>query len=457
LVTAGILYVALERSLDIRDHALLASKVQVFRALLKQEARHRDVLASEVEHESTGGGMRYYVRILDREGRLVIETPSMARLLPPSVFRSPPHVSTDSLDEIANYVHKREPYLLLTVEAPVGVEGNGDVRIVQAALDASPDLRLLTDYRRTLTIVLVLGLGFAVVAAGWLTRRSTQPLIEIARRTSEVTANRLGERIVVSGWPAELVQVAVALNAMLDRLEDSFTRLSHFSGDLAHALRTPLGNLRGETEVALAQNRTQEEYKRVLASSIEEYERLSRMVDSLLFIARSDDPRALVERKPFDARKEIEDVQEFHQAIAAEQGVEVCSEGQASICGDRMLFRRAVTNLVGNALQHTPAGGSVRIALRAAGDGSVQVSVSDTGLGIEPEHLPKIFDRFFRTERARASVPGGSGLGLAIVRSIMRLHGGSVVARSELGQGTTVALLFPASAGPAADANMTKL
>lgn len=443
LLTGGFLYYTLERSLDVRDHALLASKVQVLRVLLREEARHRDVLVSEVEHEATESGLRYYIRILDEPGRVLIETPGMKESVPAVAFGDPAPASAAAVENVGHHAQWREPFLLLSIHVPGDGALVGTGRIVQVALDTSADLELLRDYRRTLALVLGAGMAFAMVVGGALARKSTQPLIEITKSTQEVTANRLDGRIVVSRWPAELVELAVAVNAMLDRLQESFTRLSNFSGDLAHALRTPLSNLRGEAEVALGRDRSPQEYQQVLASSVEEYERLSRMVDGLLFIARADDPNAVVEHAGFDAGDEIEDVREFHQAMAAEHGVEVRCEGRARVIGDRMLFRRAVTNLVSNAIQHTPAGGNVCIALHSSEDGTLEVNVSDSGYGIEPENLPKIFDRFFRTDRSRASVAGGSGLGLAIVRSIMRLHRGTVHASSDLGRGTTITLRFP--------------
>lgn len=445
LLTGGILYLAFERGMDSRDHTLLASKVRVLELLLREESPARmDVLASEVEHEALEGALRYFIRILDQRGQLLLETPTMEELVPANVFGAPMPAFELSPDDVAQQVRAFGSFLLLSVQVPGDAAGGHEMSIIQVALDISADLALLATYRRTLATVLGLGIACAMVLGGWLARKSTQPLVDITRSARHVTASRLDERIAVSRWPAELVDLASAFNAMLDRLEESFTRLSQFSADLAHALRTPLGNLRGEAEVTLAHSRTPEEYRRVLWSSVEEYERLSRMVDGLLFVARGDDPNAVVERLRFDARKEIEDVREFHHASAEEQGVDVTCEGKAFLTGDRMLFRRAVSNLVSNALQHTPAGGTIRISLDPHGGEALEVSVSDTGDGIEPENLPRIFDRFFRTDRSRASVPGGSGLGLAIVRSIMRLHGGTASARSELGQGTTVTLRFPA-------------
>jgi len=327
----------------------------------------------------------------------------------------------------------------------VGDSGR-EQRTLQIAMDGATGDTLLKDYRNQLLMVLGLGLAFAAVAGVWVARKGMRPLAEITQAAQHITASQLHERIAGARWPAELAQLATAFDAMLDRLEDSFMRLSQFSADLAHALRTPLHNLRGEAEVTLARSRKPEEYQHVLASSLEECERLSRMIDGLLFLARADDPKTAVERVRFDAREQLEAVHEFYEALASEQEVTVTCEGQAWLTGDPMLFRRALSNLLGNALRHTSAQGSVHLSVESLPDQIVEVRVRDTGSGMAPEHLSRIFDRFYRVGQAHSPVPGGIGLGLAIVQSIMRLHAGTVRVQSVLGQGTTFTLSFPVEA-----------
>lgn len=230
---------------------------------------------------------------------------------------------------------------------------------------------------------------------------------------------------------------------MLDRLQDSFTRLSQFSADLAHELRTPINNLRGEAGVALSKARTTEEYRRTLESSLEEYARLARLIDNMLFLARADGRAAShLTRSSFDARKEIEGVCEFYEALAEDRGVEVCCEGHGAVNADPVLFRQAVSNLLSNALNYTPRSGRVLFRLREH-DRAFEVCVSDSGCGIPPEHLPHIFDRLYRVDSSRSQHPNGAGLGLAIVKSIMTLHEGAVEAQSTAGQGTSITLRFP--------------
>jgi two-component system heavy metal sensor histidine kinase CusS len=235
---------------------------------------------------------------------------------------------------------------------------------------------------------------------------------------------------------------------MLFRLESSYKRCSQCSENIAHELRNPIHTLMGETEVALSRDRTPDEYRQVLESSLEEFNRLSRMVNELLFIARADNPETVIGSAPLDVHTELGKVREFHDAQAQERGVTISCEGQAELHADPLLLRQAVSNLVSNALSHTPRGG--RISLEVVPneqDGMVHVTVRDTGEGIKAEELPKVLDRFYRSSRQLLNDGEGTGLGLAIVKSIMTLHGGSVSIQSAEGKGTTVVLQFPSQPG----------
>jgi two-component system heavy metal sensor histidine kinase CusS len=227
---------------------------------------------------------------------------------------------------------------------------------------------------------------------------------------------------------------------MLKRLDDSFTRLSQFSADLAHELRTPIANMLGEAQVALTRDRTAAEYRETIESAIGECERLSRIVDNLLFVARVDAAGESIARKHFDARAATEKIAAFYQTIADEHHVAISCSGEGEVYADPDLFERAVGNLLDNALRFTSENGSIQIAL-SKHDRNFEVAVSDNGSGIAAEHLPRVFDRFYRAEPSRGS--DGAGLGLALVKSILDLHGGSAGIRSEVGRGTTVTLTFP--------------
>ena len=269
-----------------------------------------------------------------------------------------------------------------------------------------------------------------------MTKRGLRPLGDMTRALKRVGPKQLHERVPAVGWPRELQPLAIAFDDMLGRLEDSFIRLSQFSADIAHELRTPIGNIRGEAEVALTRSRSAEEYREVIESTVAECQHLGHIVDNLLFLARTEAAEAHLQRASFNGRAAIEKIAAFHELIAEEQNLTIRCEGAGTFVADEMLFSRAVNNLVENALRHTPAGGSIAISIADS-----SVSVKDTGSGIAAEHLPRVFDRFYRADPSRSSE--GVGLGLALVKSIMDLHGGTAQIESEPGTGTIVTLGFP--------------
>ncbi|MBU6358155.1 MAG: heavy metal sensor histidine kinase, partial [Rhodospirillales bacterium] len=240
---------------------------------------------------------------------------------------------------------------------------------------------------------------------------------------------------------------ANTFNLMLDRLEQSFLQLSQFSADLAHELRTPISNLRGELEVALSRPRSDDTYREVLGSALEECTRISRVIQSLLFLARAEMVGAPPAVETLDLDTEITTVLEFYQPMAAEGGLSLTARVRPGlpIQFDRILLQQALGNLVANAIAHTVAGGQITIEVAEAPE-QLTIRTTDTGQGIAPEHLPHVFDRFYRADPARSHVGGNLGLGLAVVRAIMALHGGRVTIESKEGQGTTVSLLVAAPA-----------
>ncbi|MGH7952586.1 MAG: heavy metal sensor histidine kinase [Limisphaerales bacterium] len=425
------------------DGQFLADKVHLLRTILNKTPADAADLQEEVEWETAALHFaKYYARVLDQHGRTIIETPGMSNALPASVF-SVPFDAAHLEDQVASRTLAHgQKFLLLSATARLG-DGNAR-REIQVALDVSPEEAFLQRYRRDLAWAVLFGVLFSAVAGAFVARRGMRPLAELTRATDRISASQLHERIAGDGWPKELASLATGFDRMLDRLEDSFRRLSQFSGDLAHELRTPINNLRGEAGVALSQSRTPEEYQRALESSLEEYARLTRLIDNLLFLARADSPTVDITRAHFDARKAIDAVCEYYDALAEDRGVKISCEGQGDVHADPVLFRQAVSNLLSNALNHTPRGGQVLVQI-CQRDGRLEIAVSDTGCGISPEHLPRIFDRLYRVDPARSQHPNGSGLGLSIVKSIMALHGGSVEVQSELGKGSRFILKFSGS------------
>jgi len=437
LVVTGILYWVLVSDLAKADNQFLKDKIRVLRAILREHPDEPEGLREEVNSAGV-----YYIRVLDQDKQVLIESPDMAPWLPGFLFPEPIESGEFPTAGLKRSPPNGRSYLLVSAWTKLETAGPPR-RLLQVALDVTGEQALIAGYRRRLIIVLFGGTLFAAAAGIAIARRGMRPMKAITQTAERITAVQLHERIDPARWPKELTALATAFDQMLDRLEESFTRLSQFSADLAHELRTPIHNLMGEAEVALSRNRTPEEYRDVLESSLEEFAKLSRMIDGLLFLARAESTGRSIERSPLDARKEINAVAEFHEALAEEQGIRIVCEGNATVQADPILFRRALSNLLSNALQYTPRGGRITVSARSVANIGVEVRVKDTGSGIAPEHLPKIFDRFYRVDSARSQFPQGFGLGLAIVRSIMDLHGGAVGIQSEPSKGTTVTLTFP--------------
>ncbi len=315
--------------------------------------------------------------------------------------------------------------------------------LLQAALDRRQEAKFLSRYRRQLYLVLFVAAVASAAGGVLLARAGLRPLQELSSVAAGIGANRLQERLDPSRYASELKQVATTFNGMLDRLQKSFQQLERFSGDIAHELRTPLQNLRGEVEVALSHRRSEDEYRDVLGSCLEEAARLSRLVDSLLFLARAEQPQAALKKELLNVNDELRTLEEFYGAVAEDAGVRlsIVTDPNLQVAADRTLFQRAIGNLITNALAHTRLDGGVEIRGAKAGS-NVVIYVSDTGVGIPPDQLPFVFDRLFRGA-AESALPTGHGLGLSIVRTIVELHGGSVSIRSRLEHGTNVETTWP--------------
>ena len=429
----GIFYWMVVRHAFEEDNAILADKVFAIRAEL-QKPGGANALQEVLSTQRPGEHSIYWVRVLNLAGKALAESPGMNDLLQPAVFPAP-----GSGAAIAGPQDFHQEGKLFSLVAVTEAAAGQDL-IIQVAQDRSADEELTKKFGALLAIVLALGIFAAALIATSLTKRGLRPLTEMTESLRRVGPTQLHERLGVIAWPAELQPMAAAFDEMFNRLEDSFTRLSQFSADLAHELRTPVANIRGEAEVSLTRERSPAEYREVMHSCVAECARLSGIIDNLLFLARAESADQQIHVTSFEGRGAIEKIAAYYQMSAEDHRIAVTCEGQGQIRADPLLFGRAVSNLVENALRFTPDGGKILIGLTAGAD-SCTVCVQDNGAGIAPEHLPRVFDRFYRVDSARSSA--GSGLGLALVKSIAELHGGSATVTSEEGRGTTVTLTFP--------------
>lgn len=430
----GVLYWIVVRHAFAEDNVVLADKILAMRADLNATGGAR-ILHEELKSLQAGERAAYWVRVIDSAHRTVAETPGMHGLLPPDSF--------PKAQEFGGALRRPKDYRVqgkLFSLAASSERSNGSPYIIQVAQDRSEDDHFMKEFAALLGAVVACGILASTLIAFTVTKRGLRPLAQMTHSLQRIGPTHLHERVPPAGWPRELQPLAVAFDDMMDRLEDSFTRLSQFSADLAHELRTPIANILGEAQVTLTRARTPDDYRAVIESSVGECERLSGIVDSLLFLARTDAAEEHIRRTLFDGRAEIEKIATFHEPIAEDQHISITCTGEGKVYADALLFGRAVSNLVENALHFTPAGGTIFISI-AVRDSHSEISVKDSGSGIAAEHIPRVFDRFYRADSSRSS--RGTGLGLALVKSITDLHGGTATIESELNRGTRVTLTFP--------------
>ena len=444
LSVAGYSYWALIDNLDREDDQFLADRMQEVARDLARGPEHWDELRTRLAQTAAApSGLPILVRVTSAASNdvtnIVVGSPGSQSIpviaLPAATSKpSPPPAEIESTDGREWRVLSR--IVTNDTASPTGWR-------VDIALDRTHEEAFLRRYQQQLWCVLAVALLVCVAGGLLIAWRELRPLREISETARAISASTLHQRLDAEPLARELAEVATTFNGMLDRLEDSFARLSRFSGDIAHELRTPINNLRGELEVALSRPRSDTEYRDVLGSCLEECGRLSQMVDSLLFLARAEQPQTLLKLGDLSLSHELETLRAFYEAAAEEAGVTLTVESPAALTlrADRALFQRALGNLQTNAIAHTPRGGQIIVRATSLPD-RIAIEVADTGHGIAPEHLPHVFDRLYRADAARTP-HHGTGLGLAIVKSIVELHAGTATILNSTDQGTTVRTEWP--------------
>lgn len=314
-------------------------------------------------------------------------------------------------------------YILRRIDAAVG---NGPYTVA-AALVVDHHLRFLEGFRGSLWLMIAVSIAVMSLMGWFAVRHGLAPLHDIVTTIRRLSTDRLDTRLSPESVPTELVDLARSFNEMLARVEETFQRLSNFSADIAHELRTPVASLMTQTQVVLSQARGVEEYRETLYSNMEEYERMAQMIGDMLFLAQAENGLCRPSVVEVNLANEVRTLFDYYEVWAEERAVALKLEGAARVMGDRLMLRRALSNLLSNAIRHTDHGGTVAVDL-AANENEVFITVENPGAAISPEHLPRLFDRFYRVDPSRQR--GGAGLGLAIVKSIVQAHGGEIAAAS---------------------------
>lgn len=417
---------SVEHHFEVQDMEVLTGKLELTRHALEKVHSQSDLDALPQQlDDSLVGHHGLAVIVVAPSGQTLFVTsgaefPQVLLARSPDMTNSGPIIwkSTDHI-----------PLRGISAMVKTGIEG-AKPAVVAVATDISKHEHFMSWFRFTLWSVVILA-ALMTGFLGWVAvRRGLAPLHAIKLEAAAITADRLHSRLATESIPIELVDLAETLNQMLARLEDSFRRLSDFSSDIAHELRTPVSNLLTQTQVMLLRVRTIDEYQDVLASNAEELERMAKMIADMLFLAKADNNLVVPNLEAVDLRAEAEGLASFYEAVAEENSVALTVNGSATVTGDRLMLRRAIGNLLSNAFGHTPRGGYVRIQIGKNEDRMATIQVENSGETISPEHLPRLFDRFYRADPSRKRLADGVGLGLALTRSIIQAHGGSVSVRS---------------------------
>ncbi|RLB70189.1 MAG: hypothetical protein DRH04_04010 [Deltaproteobacteria bacterium] len=319
---------------------------------------------------------------------------------------------------------------------------------VRGVIQVGTSLEYVQASMQNLLLILLISVPTLIFVAGlagyFLAGKALKPIRDIATTTRHITANNLDERITVEVAKDDIGQLSQTINQMLDRLSQAFLKVTQFSADASHELRTPLTILRGEVEIGLRGDRSAAEYRDILVSNLEEIERMSKIVSDLLLLSRSDMGQEVLSRESVDLRDVVQELINQLAMLAEQKDIVLTGDVQPVplVSGDKLRLRQMAANLIANAIRYTSEGGRVNVRLEAVEQG-VKLVVEDTGIGIPEADLPRIFDRFYRVDKARSREEGGSGLGLSIVKWIVDAHHGDITVESVVGEGTTFTVVLP--------------
>lgn len=343
---------------------------------------------------------------------------------------------TDEGDGIKRVVTPTRSYLTYSEEIPP----LGDRPAVMLTVGVDPSAFDTTSHALNVALVIASFFGvFAVAGLGWwIARRSLAAVDRLSQHAQELSPKNLGERLPVGKLPSELAGLVLSFNGALSRVEQAYVQLSTFNADVAHELRTPLGNLIGQTQVILSRDRTTAELEEVLQSNLEELERLRTIINDMLFLAQADRGMRADNLVCVSIAAEVSKSAEFLDMLREDAGCALRIEGDAEASIERSLFGRAMTNLLYNAIQHCDCNSEIVVRIEDLRE-SVAITVSNQGIPIEACHLDRLFDRFYRVDSSRTDSVNSHGLGLAIVKAIAVMHGGTVFAKSS-GNETTIGL-----------------
>jgi len=447
ILFAVFIYFALEHFLEVNLRESLSRDAQTIgEALLKNvDETGEDYVIKEMEEHFAPRITSRFLRVTRSDGSILYQSG-----IPENHAFDPSHVAPEQLNSLRPW---REEQMkgggALLIHSNPYIGRTGKRFLIEAGAPYDEVESVLHELLFSLAIAFPLMLGIAVAGGYGIMRRLVRPLDEIATKAERITSRNLNERLPVKATGDEIEKLALSLNRMMGRLEESFHHINRFSADASHEIRTPLAIIRGELENALQAAEQAPEMRETVRSALEEAERLSRIVEQLLEISRLEAGETLVDRTRFDFSEMTRTTVEQMRLLAEEKHQQLtfdCAR-PSEIEGDHMRLKQIVVNLVDNAIKYTPEGGSILVSSFAI-DGKVVLEVADTGLGVPSDASAHIFDRFYRVDKGRSRQLGGAGLGLAIVKSICTAYGGTIGLRQPDGPGIVFRVELPLHPSP---------
>lgn len=429
LALGWLIAASIERHFEEEDHIVLEGKLTLVRRVVERVASSQDLERLPAQlRDAIVGHRGLVVRIIGPQDQILLATPNVDF---PGDWRS--LIANMPATRLFAWSQGTSRYRGLAASVSSGVAAWPPL-VVIVAVDIRHHQNFMNRFMQTLWLFVA---GAALVAGllGWFAaNRGLAPLRAMREHAAAVTAQKLDQRLPANAVPRELADLAETLNEMLARLEEAFGRLSDFSSDLAHELRTPISNLMTQTHVTLTRTRDAASYRDVLESNAEEFDRLAKMISDMLFLARTENGLAIANREQIDLEVAVRQLFDFYDALAEEKGIRLELVGEGNVGGDRLMLRRALGNLLSNALRYTPRQGCVTVAI-VAEEKEIVLSVENPGETIPPQHLARLFERFYRADPSRQHIAGeGTGLGLAITKAIVVAHRGTISATSAEGR-----------------------
>ncbi|NQY26293.1 MAG: heavy metal sensor histidine kinase [Piscirickettsiaceae bacterium] len=362
------------------------------------------------------------LRVMDDKGNTLYSSPELK-----NTSIDLPHFTTPNQEQLQQWQKGNNNYRIFTEQVPVN---NAMPYTITVAISTDFHQRFLSNFRFILWLMIVSSIVVMSIMSWLAVYYGLRPLRQIINQLSHISSNELSTRLDPDTVPSELSDLIRSFNELLERLDKEFERLSHFSDDIAHELRTPVTNLVTQTQVALSRARSNEEYQDVLYSNMEEFDRLSQIISDMLFLAKTDNKIDPIEMEDVNLYEEVQNLFDYYEAWAEDNEVSLIVKGKLHLHCNRLMLQRALSNLLSNAIRHTPKDHGVTIQLEILNN-HANIIVQNPGEPIFSKYLPKLFDRFYRVDPSRQRAGEGTGLGLAITKSIVEAHGGSIHVTSD--------------------------